>query len=144
MFADDLLLFGQASVQQMKCALQTIDTFCHLSGQQVNLSKTSIMYSKNADRDLRRQLNRESGFKEVGNLGKYLGVPLLGRAPKKADYQYLTEKINQKLVGWKAKHLSLAGRTTLAKAVIEAMPIYLLMVASIPKGVIHEIQKRQR
>lgn len=93
---------------------------------------------------MRNQLTRASGFKVVESLGRYLGVPLLGKAPKKADYQYLIEKVKLKLAGWKTRHLSLAGRTTLAKAVIKAMPTYPMMVASVPKGVIQDIQRSQR
>jgi hypothetical protein len=77
-------------------------------------------------------------------LGKYLGVPLTGRAPKKADYNYIIEQVTAKLTAWKAKHLSFAGRVTLAKSVIEAIPIYPMMTAMIPQSCIDEIQKLQR
>lgn len=139
MFADDLLLFGQANMEQMRRVLHVLEQICRMSGQQVSLAKTSVMFSKNVPREVRNQLVNVSGFKEVSYLGKYLGVPLLGRAPKKADYHYLIEQVNQKLAGWKARHLSQAGRVTLAKAVIEAVPIYPMMAASIPKGVLHDI-----
>lgn len=144
MFADDLLLFGQATVNQMRCVLQVIETFCILSGQQVNLNKTSILFSKNVTNVVKQELVSMSGFKEVNTLGKYLGVPLLGRSPKRTYYHYLIEQVNQKLAGWKARQLSKAGRVTQAKSVIEAMPIYPMMAASIPKGVIHDLQKIRR
>lgn len=102
------------------------------------------MFSKNVDRNLRNSLVSKSRFTEVSNLGKYLGVPLIGRAPKRADFQYLLEKIKKKLTGWKARPLSLAGRVTLAKSVIAAMAIYPMMAAAIPKGVLRDIEKIQR
>jgi hypothetical protein len=40
-------------------------------------------------------------FQETTNLGKYIGVPLLGRAPKPANFQYIIDQV--KLVAWKAK-----------------------------------------
>lgn len=49
MFADDLLLFGQATSCQMACVLRVLDRFCELSGQQVSSEKTSIYFSKNVD-----------------------------------------------------------------------------------------------
>ncbi|PNX81608.1 ribonuclease H [Trifolium pratense] len=85
-----------------------------------------------------------SGFSEATSLGKYLGVPLVGRAPKRSDYNYLINQVKMKLSTWKAKQLSLAGRITLSKAVIEAIPIYPMMTTSIPKACLHEIQKIQR
>lgn len=36
-----------------------------------------------------RQLLGMSGYHEVVNLGKNLGIPLMGEAPRFADYQYL-------------------------------------------------------
>jgi len=40
--------------------------------------------------------------------------------------------------------LSFAGRITLAKSVIEAVPIYPMMKTSIPKSILEDIQKLQR
>lgn len=48
------------------------------------------------------------------------------------------------LANWKANHLSLARRVTLAKSVIEAVPLYPMMTTIIPKACIEEIQKLQR
>ncbi|MCH82962.1 putative ribonuclease H protein [Trifolium medium] len=49
-----------------------------------------------------------------------------------------------KLANWKARQLSFAGRVTLAKSVIEAIPIYPMMTNKIPKSCLEEIQKLQR
>jgi hypothetical protein len=46
-----------------------------------------------------------SGPKETKELGKYLGVPLTGKAPKRIDFIYLIEQVKSKLAFWKAKHL---------------------------------------
>lgn len=75
-----------------------------------------------------------SGFRVTNNLGKYFGVPLIGRAPRRGDYQFLIDLVQEKLSSWKAKHLSFADRLTHAKSVIEALPLYSMMTATIPKG----------
>jgi len=85
-----------------------------------------------------------SGFRETNVLGKYLGVPVTGKAPKKDDYQYILDQVSSKLMAWKANQLSFAGRVTLAKSVIEAVPIYPMMTTSIPKSILENIQKLQR
>jgi hypothetical protein len=144
MFADDLLLFGEASENQMNCVMQILDTFCKLSGQEVSQAKTSILFSRNVSRSMRVKLLHMSGFRETCDLGKYLGVPLTGRAPKRTDYQYLIDQVSNKLAAWKARHLSFAGRVTLAKSVLEAVPIYPMMSSKIPKACLDEIQKIQR
>lgn len=81
---------------------------------------------------------RLAGFMEVTSLGKYLGVPLIGGAPHRADFQYLIEQVTRRLAGWKARHLFIADRITLAKAVLEAILTYPMMAMAIPKSVLQE------
>ncbi|PNX94494.1 ribonuclease H, partial [Trifolium pratense] len=83
MFADDLILFAEANVDQLQVVLNVIDRFCQMSGQQVSQEKTSIMFSKNVCPQKKEELTTMSGFSEATSLGKYLGVPLVGRAPKR-------------------------------------------------------------
>jgi hypothetical protein len=45
MFADDLLLFDQATGRQMQCVMNILNKFCLLSGQKVSIEKTSILFS---------------------------------------------------------------------------------------------------
>jgi hypothetical protein len=115
-----------------------------MSGQQVNYNKSSIFLSRNVPVTRRATLTEQSGLKEMQHLGNYLGVLALGRAPKVQDIQYLVEKVKGRLAGWKAKQLSLAGRITVAKSIIQAIPIYPMMSMPIPKSCLKEIEKVQR
>lgn len=128
----------------MKCVLDTLEKFGALSGQVVSMEKTQILFSRNVDRVTRSRLTQQSGFKETAHLGRYLGVPLIGRAPRQADFRGLIEKVRNKLSGWKADHLSFTGRVTLSKAVIQAIPVYTMMTMPIPKSCLNEIQRLQR
>lgn len=49
-----------------------------------------------------------------------------------------------KLTSWKGSQLAFAGRVTLVKSVIKALPIYQMMTTNIPKTCIQEIHKIQR
>jgi hypothetical protein len=115
-----------------------------MSGQLISMEKTMIYFSKNVDAQTKRRLVIQSGFQETTNIGKYLGVPLIGGAPRKKDFQHLIDKVRNKLSGWKASHLSFAGRVTLSKSVIQAIPVYSMMTTLIPKSCLAEIQKLQR
>jgi hypothetical protein len=77
-------------------------------------------------------------------LGSNLCVPLIGRSPRKSYFHYIIEQVSAKLAQWKANQLSFAGRVTLAKSVIEAIPIYPMMSMLLPKSCLDEIQKLQR
>ncbi|GAU35481.1 hypothetical protein TSUD_384360 [Trifolium subterraneum] len=144
MFADDLLLYGKATVEHMQCVIKVLDDFCILSGQMVSQEKTSILFSKNVPQEVKTMLQNISGFRVTSSLEKYLGVPLTGRAPKRGDYQYIIEQLQSKLTAWKAENLSFAGRVKLSKSVMEAMPIYPMMTAIIPNSILQEVQRLQR
>lgn len=54
------------------------------------------------------------------------------------------DQIAAKLSCWKKHSLALAGRLTLAKSVIEAIPLYPMMTNRLPRACIDKIQKFQR
>lgn len=141
MFTDDLLLFGKATEANMECVKCTLDAFCNTSRQMVSLDKTIIFFSKNVSHATRMALTRILGFKATDAIGRYLGVPLLGKTPRQHDFHYLIDKGKDKLSGWKANHLSFAGRVTLSKSVIQAILIYTMMTTPIPQSCLNEIQR---
>ncbi|KAI5426857.1 hypothetical protein KIW84_032334 [Lathyrus oleraceus] len=60
--------------------------------QQISQEKSRIFYSKNIVRSMRDMLGRMSGFGETVVLGKYLGVPLIGKANRKEEYCYVIDR----------------------------------------------------
>lgn len=66
--ADDLLLFGQATEEQMQCVKNVLELFCSMSRKQVSNEKTSIMFSQNVCRDVRDKLVHIFGFRQTADL----------------------------------------------------------------------------
>ena len=66
------------------------------------------------------------GFSLSHDLGKCLGVPLQHNKTLANSLVYITNKLMHRLSSWKASSLSLAGRLTLCKSVILAIPSYLM------------------
>lgn len=58
-----------------------------------------------------------------------------------ATYNYVLEKIHDRLSGWKMDKLFMAGRVTLCEAVLSTLPIYTMQSASLPKTIFNEIEK---
>lgn len=54
------------------------------------------------------------------------------------------ERINNRLEGWRARHLTLAGRLILAKSVLSSIPYFAMQTMLFPGGVCDEIDKRIR
>ncbi|CAN1156102.1 Putative ribonuclease H protein At1g65750, partial [Linum perenne] len=59
-----------------------------------------------------------------------------------ATYQHILDRMDSKLSGWKAKSLSLAGRVTLAQAILSAIPAYAMQTSLLPATTCSEIDKR--
>lgn len=75
-FADDLILFAEASLEQVEVILACIDFFCDSSSGKVSNDKTRIFFSNNVNWRIREEISDTIGFQRTGDLGKYLGVKL--------------------------------------------------------------------
>lgn len=93
---------------------------------------------------MRKLILVKYGFKEASSIGTYLSNPLTGKSPRVKDYKYLIEKVQSKLAHWKSNQLSFAGKVTLAKATIEALPTYNMMSVAIPQECIKKTHQHQR
>jgi hypothetical protein len=74
----------------------------------------------------------------------YLGLPLSFRRLSAGSLLPWIQKIADKLPHWKADLLNLSRRITLVKAVLSAIPVYLLTALNVPKWSIKAIDKIRR
>jgi CRISPR/Cas system CMR subunit Cmr4 (Cas7 group RAMP superfamily) len=77
-------------------------------------------------------------------LGKYLSFPLIQGRVKKDHFNFVIEKIKRRLSNWKMKMPNKAGRTTLAKLVLMALPVYSMQSFWLPKTTCLMINKTIR
>ena len=117
-FEDDLLLLSEASSQQAIIKNKIINEFSASSGAKVNKSKTLVYFSTNISAIEASRIGYDLGYSVTDNLGKHLGVPLCHSRSSKQTYQSIVDKVDQRLSGWNASHLTLAGRITLAQSVL--------------------------
>nr|KYP72231.1 Putative ribonuclease H protein At1g65750 family [Cajanus cajan] len=121
-FANDLVLFAEASTDQVEVIKACLNTFCDSAGQKVSQEKTRIFFSNNVGHVVRNEISSAFGFQRTNDLGKYLGIPTHHSRVNRVTYQGIIDKINSRLSGWKEKNLSFAGRLTLTKSVLQALP----------------------
>ena len=143
-FADDLLLFAEASVEQTSIISSVLDSFCYSFGSKVNKSKTLIYFSKNVGDSEANVISGMLGYSVTKDLGKYLGIPLQHSRVSSCMYQELIAKVERRLSSWTASHLSLAGRITLAQSVLQAISIYVMQTVMLPSGVCDRIDRACR
>ena len=134
-FADDLILFAEASVEQINIVKDCLDKSSAISGQRVNFQKLSICFSNGVPRGTVEGITRIVGIPLTDNLGRYLGTPSIHGRVNSGLYQYLLERMTSKLESWMVKYLTMAGRVTLTKAILTSIPTYLMQTTLLPRGI---------
>ena len=139
MFADDSILFCQATLGEVEVINEVLRTYANASGQCINMEKCSVFFSSNTQASHRAGIVSVLGVKELERFETYLGLPtLVGRA-KYQTFSYLKDRIWKKLQGWKGCLLSKAGKEVLIKAVTQAIPTYTMGVFQLPVKLCDEL-----
>ena len=125
-FADDLVFFAKADYVNCLAIREVLDHFCRVSSQTISDAKSMVYFSPNVDRDTRESLSDILGFATTPFLGKYLDIPLKQPRSSFWDYNYILDRVKQKLAGWKTNMLSLVGRIVLIQASSAAIPAYVM------------------
>lgn len=81
----------------------------------ISRDKRRIYLSKNVGIHLRNQISNGMGFVATLNIEKYLRVNIYYERVSRITFKEILSKAKTRLLNWKAKILSLAGRTTLVK-----------------------------
>ncbi|KAG7587431.1 Endonuclease/exonuclease/phosphatase superfamily [Arabidopsis thaliana x Arabidopsis arenosa] len=138
MFADDVMIFFYGSEFSLHGINEALDDFANWSGLQMNREKTNLFHAGMSQTEA--VAIARHGF-EVGNLPiRYLGLPLMHRKLRIAEYDPLIEKISARFRGWAVKSLSFAGRTQLIASVIYGTVNFWMTTFMIPIGCIKKIE----
>ncbi|CAL9013233.1 unnamed protein product [Prunus brigantina] len=143
-FADDLILFAEAHTQQATIMHHCLETFCGLSGQQVNFDKSRIFCSPNTNHGTATQIASICGSPLTDSLGNYLGVPLIHSRVKNDTYSHVVAKVQQRLASWKSHTLSMAGRLVYLQAISSAIPIYSMQTVQFPISICDKLDRMNR
>jgi hypothetical protein len=141
LFADDLLIFGKATLREAASIKTCLDKYCAWSGQTVNASKSSIRFSKNSNPTTSSTILNTLPFNPHPTCSISLGLPILMGRSKGAAFQNIIDSIQHKMEGWRAKTLSQAGRLVLIKAVAAAVPSYAMSTFLLPKGLCRKLDQ---
>ncbi|XP_043809034.1 uncharacterized protein LOC110606238 [Manihot esculenta] len=141
MFADDMVLFAEATEEQLDVIINCLTVFCNASGQKVNFLKSSLFVSPNVSTSTASRLSSKSGIPLVSDLGRYLGVPSLHGRVSQVQFRGLVDDMRSRLAGWKAGALSRAGRITLVQSVLNSIPIYTMQSIKLPVSICKEMER---
>lgn len=136
MYADDLVIYCKATEGEASKMHTILMEYCKAIGQEINWSKSSVHYSYNTRRSVRRGLCRIMGVAECTHDGSYLAMPFCKFKIKNTVFQVIIGKLAAKLGRWRQRTLSMAGRTTLVKSVLQSTPIYTMKIFQLPIGIL--------
>lgn len=116
LFADDCLIFTQASKRGADRVATILDEYHRGSGQLVNKNKSAIFFSPNCDDKDRRVVHTslQIGTEALGE--RYLGLPTAAERGATDAFNYVPARMRGMVGGWAEKGLSCAAREVLLKA----------------------------
>ena len=128
MFADDLIIFCRATRGEVGVINAVLQTYANASSQCINMEKSSVYFNNNNQEGQKVEIVSMLGVKVVDRFESYLGLPTLVGRTKYQTFSYLKDRVWKKLQGQKGMMLSRAGKEVLIKAVIQAIPTYIMGV----------------
>ncbi|XP_020699439.1 uncharacterized protein LOC110111775 [Dendrobium catenatum] len=140
LYADDVLLFGKASVSQLRVMMNLIKEYCGWTGQGVNQSKSLIIFGSSTNQSLKWKIGKKTGFKIVKEF-HHLGIKIALRRLAKNDYQFFIYRALDKLNSWGARFLSMAGRIILEKSSLLSLPTFVSTHSLIPKKILYDLDR---
>ena len=124
--------------------MERLEKFCSISGQKVNLQKSSIAFSRNVKEDVAKRISEISKISVTTKLEKYLDVPSITGHVHVGLFQHVLDKVEGILDGWEVKLLSLAGRITLAQLVLNSIPLYSMQSTMLHIALCNNLDKKVR
>lgn len=143
LYADDVALFIRPEEADLLLTKNLLQIFGEASGLQTNLHNSCVI-PIHCEEDIEEVVNQRLHCTTSAFPITYLGLPILDKKLRRGDLLAWIEKIANKLPGWKASLMNLAGRAVLVRFVLTAIPIYLLIALKVPKWFIRAIDKIRR
>ncbi|XP_026398545.1 uncharacterized protein LOC113294369 [Papaver somniferum] len=144
LFADDCLIFTHANLTSVNNLLKILEDFSSQFVQVINFDKSSVFYSNNMDPSICNTLSHILGAQLMKENKKYLGSPLLIGRSKVKSFKEIQSAFERRLGNWQGINLHQAGRTTMLKAVLNAIPKYQMSTFKMPKKLLKKLDTIQR
>ena len=135
LFVDDSLFFFKKDNKSVANLKRILDWYCQISAQDIYFDKYGLYCFPNMPMFELEDLAKQLQVNLVQNPSKYLGLNFKLKGNRVADFQFLVDKLQSKLQGWKANLLSQSGRTTLITSILQTLPLYAFSCFKVPETI---------
>lgn len=144
MYADDLVIYCKANVEEARVVADYLHRYFTWTGQEINWHKSSVHFNRNVTVRDKGEICDTMGIRECSHRSKYLGHPFCKFQSKSEAYRKVVEKLANKLTGWKQRVLSMVGRVVLIKSIAQAIPSFIMQTVMLPRGFLSKMDKSIR
>ncbi|MCH82815.1 RNA-directed DNA polymerase (Reverse transcriptase), partial [Trifolium medium] len=141
LFADDCFLFCRSNLDETKHMMSLLKTYEEASGQEINMTKSEVFFSRNLSMAAQEDLSRIMGVRLVLGTGNYLGLPSMIGRKKRDIFAYIKDRVWKRINSWRGRALSKAGKEVMIKSVLQAIPSYVMSIYLLPESTIKDIEK---
>ncbi|XP_071740119.1 uncharacterized protein [Rutidosis leptorrhynchoides] len=138
-YADDTIFFGDWCEENIRNLMKLLKCFELTSGLKVNYNKSNLFgigVNKLVVENMARMFNCNAGsFPLI-----YLGLPVGGKMNKSISWNPVLDKFMKRLSDWRARSMSIGGRLTLVKSVLNSLPLYYFSLFRAPQCVLKKLE----
>jgi hypothetical protein len=124
LFADDCLIFTQASKRGADRIAAILEDYNRGSGQLVNKSKSAVFFSPNCEQECKADVHESLQIPNEALGERYLGLPTAAERGAGDVFNFVPARVRGFVGGWAEKNLSCAAREVLLKANAQSVPTY--------------------
>ncbi|KAH1129370.1 hypothetical protein J1N35_000748 [Gossypium stocksii] len=139
-FADDCILFGDASEEGAHIVRNLILEYEQVSGQMMNFDKSLIYFSANVEANVQEIVTGILGVRIATNPEKYLGLPMMVGRKKRWGFAHFIDRFRKRIEGWNLWYLSIGGKEVFIKSVLQAIPVYVMQCFALPKIICRKLE----
>ena len=143
LYADDAMLMGEWSTVNFVHMKRVLIIFYLCSGLKINLHK-SVLFGVGVDNEEIKFKADSLGCKPGAIPFVYLGIKVGANMNRISNWDPVVNTFKKRLSKWKANTLSIAGRLTLIKSVLDSLPTYYFSLFKAPMKVINILERLMR
>lgn len=134
------MFFCKSNPSSVSTLLSILNQYEKLSGQRINFLKSTVTFSTRTAPEVKARVKQTLSIEAEGGIGKYFGLPELFGRKKRNIFSSIVDRIRQKAYSWTSRFLSGAGKHVILKAVLSAMPCYVMSCFKLPASLCKQIQ----